>query len=332
MRVLVIGAGRMGELRATDLAADERVTEVIIANRSRERAQALADRVGGQVVDLDSVANVDADAAVLTTASTSHADLLDALIPRGAPILCEKPIALTIEDTDRVIQRAEACGTLVQVGFQRRFDPGFVRARHAIETGAMGTIYAIHALSHDHRPSTVEFMSDAGDIFVDLLVHDLDLVQWLTGSAVQTVYATVAVRVHEQYGQRADGIRDGDVALVHAVLVDGTHVAITGTRHDPVGHDVRMEIFGSADSVAVGLTGRTPLHPCDGDLLLDRDPYQGFVDRFRPAFLAETTAFLDAATGVIPNPCTMAQARSALLAAVSCSESAACGLPVSVPT
>ena len=330
MRVLVIGAGRMGALRAADLATDERVEEIVIANRSRDRADVLAREVGGTAVPLEAIPDVEAEAIVLTTASTSHADLLLELLTRGTPILCEKPIALTLDDTDRVIAAAHAHGTLVQVGFQRRFDPGFARARAAIASGALGTTYAIHAMSHDHLPSSVEFMSGAGDIFTDLLVHDLDLVHWLTGSPIATVYATLAVRVHTQYGTRTDGVVDGDVALVHAVLADGTQVAITGTRHDPVGHDVRMEIFGSADSLAMGLTSRTPLHPQDGALALDVDPFRGFVDRFRPAFHAETRAFLDTATGLIPNPCTMADARAALHAAVCCGESVARQAPVRV--
>ena len=330
MRVLVIGAGRMGVLRATDLTADERVDEVLIANRSPERAEELAARIGATVVPLSAIHDADVDALVLTTASTSHADLLIDLLGSGRPILCEKPVALTLADTDRVIAAANASGSLVQVGFQRRFDPGFVRARAAIASGRLGRTYAIHAMSHDHLPSSVEFMSGAGDIFTDLIVHDLDLVHWLTGSRIASVYATLAVREHDQYGQRTDGVVDGDVALVHAVLADGTQVAITGTRHDPIGHDVRMEIFGSADSLAMGLTARTPLHPQDGDLALDVDPYRGFVDRFRPAFRAETRAFVDATLGLIPNPCTMADARAALHAAVCCGESVARQLPVRV--
>ena len=233
-------------------------------------------------------------------------------------------------DTDRLIELIDTHHTMVQVGFQRRFDPEVVAAKARIDAGELGTLYAMHAFSHDHQPSSPEFMSQAGDIFADLLVHDFDLIAWLMGSPIERVFASLDVREHTQYGARADGLPDGDVAMVHAVLANGVQVAISGTRHDPVGHDVHMEVFGSADSITVGVNQRTPLHAVHGGLTMGVNPYVGFVDRFRAAFAAETASFIHTVSNAGPSLCPATDARRAFQVAQACSHSAATGQPVTI--
>ena len=151
----------------------------------------------------------------------------------------------------------------------------------------------------------------------------------MTGEDIDSVYATSAVRVHEQYAAH----HDADATLIQLVTTGGVQVSISGTRHDPVGHDVRMEILGSRDSLAVGLNSRTPLHavdphPIEGGLPLAVRPYTGFVDRFREAFRHETGEFIRFVRGEIGNPCPPDSAREALRAAIACETSVAEGRPV----
>lgn len=334
MRILVVGAGRMGALRAQDLAADGRVGQVLVTNRTPDRAAQVAAVVGGTAVAWCDLARVaaQADAVVVAPATAAHAEVLDAVLPLGRPVLCEKPVATTVDGTLRAVARAAGHGTAVQVGFQRRFDAGLRAAHGLASTGALGTLYALRLLSHDHEPSSPEFIATSGGIFRDLAVHDLDLVAWLTGSPVATVHATVAVREHRRFDVRhpsaAGPVPDGDVALVHAVTASGVQVSLHEARHDPRGHDVRAELYGSADSVATGLGARTPLRPLDG-APLGSDPYGGFVDRFRDAFRAETAAFVGLVGGG-PNPCPPQAAVDALRAAVACELSVLRGGPVEV--
>lgn len=344
MRVLVVGAGRMAALRAEDLVADPRVDAVSVTNRSAAGARQLAARYGLDVVAHDRLAAAAgaADAVVVACATAAHAEVLDAVLPTGRPVLCEKPLALTLADTVRLADLAARSGSPVQVGFQRRFDPALRAVRERVADGRAGTLYAIRALSHDHRPAEPGFIAPSGGIFRDLLVPDLDLVAWLTGSPVATVHATVAVRHHRQYAVHhrttAGPVPDGDVALVHAVTASGVPVSIHGARHDALGHDVRVEVLGSADSLSAGLTGRTPLHAVDpvapgGTTARSGDdgpaPYDGFVDRFREAFRAETAAFVDLAGGGPPR-CPAPAAVAALRAAVACEWSVLRGGPVRV--
>jgi myo-inositol 2-dehydrogenase/D-chiro-inositol 1-dehydrogenase len=326
MRILVLGAGRMGAIRVEDLAADPRVDEVLVANRTESRAAGLAARFGAVHVPWTDATASGADATVVAVGTDAHGSLLDEVLQQGRPVLCEKPIALTLRGTQHAIDLAERNGTALQIGFQRRFDPAIREVHDRIRDGRVGVLYSMTMTAHDHTPSPREFIAGSGGIFRDMHVHDLDLVRWLAGAEVETVYATKAVRAQHQYAE----FDDADVSTILAVTSNGIQVLISGTRHDALGQDVRLEVHGSLDSVSAGLNHRTPLHALEGDLGLGTDRYTGFVDRFRDAFREETGAFVSLARGESGNACPPDSALESLRIAVACEESVTRGGPVRV--
>jgi myo-inositol 2-dehydrogenase/D-chiro-inositol 1-dehydrogenase len=315
MRIAVIGAGRMGAIRAEDLISGG--AEVTIFNRRDSAAQELAQKLNCSSAEYLDLLKLDFDGYVVATATNSHIGILDQLIPLGKPILCEKPISLTVEETDLVIEKCAKFGTEIQVGFQRRFDPPISQAAKKVSSGQVGTLYAMHMYAHDHQPSSLEFLVGSGSIYRDLHVHDFDLIRWITQSEIAKVYATQAVREHQQYAKH----NDADVSLISLTTESGVQVAITGTRHNPVGHDVRFEVFGSKDSIAVGLNLKTPIHDIEGEIGFSSIRYSGFIERFRQAFTEESQAFIQFIAGKTANPCPPINARQALRVAVACEES-----------
>lgn len=324
MKIAVIGSGRMGAIRAEDLLADG--ADVTIFNRRDSSADELAKKLSCSAGKYADIYTETFDGYVVATATNAHVEILNSLLPLGKPILCEKPISLTVEETDEVISTAAKFGTQIQVGFQRRFDPPIAAAAAKIASGEVGTLYTMHMIAHDHQPSTLEFLEGSGSIYRDLHVHDFDLIRWITQSEVAKVYATQAVREHQQYAK----YNDADVSLISLTTVSGVQVAITGTRHDPVGHDVRIEIFGSKDSLAVGLNRKTPIHDIEGEMNFDPVRYKGFIERFREAFTKESQAFHQFTKGEIANPCPPKFAREALRVAIACEESIKSGSAVSL--
>lgn len=326
MRVLVMGAGRMGAIRVEDLASDSRVTEVLVTNRSAERAAELAAQWGATTVPWDAASTAGADAIVVTVGTDAHEAALLTVLPLGLPVLCEKPIAMTLGQTESVIALAQTSGSRLQIGFQRRFDDSIRAVHDRISRGQIGTLYSLTLTARDIFPSPREFIAGSGGIFRDLHVHDFDLVRWLTGDDIDTVFATTAVREHMDYRD----FDDADVSSVIAVTSSGVQVIIGGARHDARGHDVRLEAFGSKDSVAAGLNSRTPLRTIENDLPFSADPYHGFVDRFRDAFRHETHSFISFALGEIDNPCPPDSALESLRVAIACEQSVASRVAVRV--
>jgi myo-inositol 2-dehydrogenase/D-chiro-inositol 1-dehydrogenase len=318
MRIAVIGAGRMGAIRAEDLLSGG--AEVTIFNRRDNVANELAKKLNCSSAEYEDLLKIDFDGYVVATATNSHIAILDELIPLG------KPISLTVEETDSVIDKCAKFGTEIQVGFQRRFDPPISQAANKVSSGEVGTLYAMHMYAHDHQPSTLEFLEGSGSIYRDLHVHDFDLVRWITQSEIAKVYATQAVREHQQYAK----YNDADVSLISLTTESGVQVAITGTRHNPIGHDVRFEVFGSKDSIAVGLNLKTPIHDIEGEIAFSAVRYSGFVERFRQAFAQESHAFIKFVDGKTANPCPPINARQALRVAIACEESISSGAAIKV--
>ena len=325
MRIAVLGTGRMGAYRAEWLARHSSVERVLVGSRDPARAEAVARAAGGDGGSVEDVLGERLDAVVVSSSTGEHAAQIAAVAELRVPILCEKPIAMTLADTRRALDVAARAGATLQVSFQRRFDPGFAEARRLAADGSLGTLYCLHLTSHDHEPSPERYVPTSGGIFRDLLVHDFDVARWLTGSEVERVYATGAARKWERFARHGDV----DTAAVVLIMEEGLPVLVSGTRHDPRGYDFRAELFGSDDSIAVGLDERTPLRSVErtGPEPAS-DPYRGFLDRFAGAFDAELRAFLELVEGRRANPCPGEEALAALRVAVACDRSLAERRPV----
>ncbi len=310
MRIAVLGTGRMGTFRAAWLRAHPDVEEVLVGS------------LGAGTVD----AALDArpDAVVIASATTDHAAQIRACAERGLPMLCEKPIALTLHETRAAL---DVAGDRLQVAFERRFDPGFAEARRLVDAGALGTLYSVRMIAFDHEPSPEHFIPGSGGIFRDMHIHDFDAARWLTGREVEQVYAIGTVRRWERFAKHGDV----DTAAVVLTMDDGLPVVISGSRHDPRGYDSRAKLLGSEDSIAVGLDARTPLRPVGPSAPAPAaDPHTAFLERFAAAFDAELRAWLEFVRGERENPCPGEAALHALRVAVACDRSRADGRPVAV--
>ena len=307
----------MGAIRVEDLVADSRVAEVLITNRDEAKARDLAATWGATALAWDQATESVADAIVVAVGTDAHDHILSGVLPQGIPVLCEKPIALTLDETASAIELAHSSGSALQIGFQRRFDDAIRGVYDTIQSGAIGTFYSMTMASRDHTPSHKDFIPGSGGIFRDLHVHDFDLVRWLTGSEIASVFATKQVREYQDYAE----FDDADVSTIALTTVSGVQVVITGARHDATGHDVRLEAFGSKDSVSAGLNARTPIRTMEGDLGVNTNPYTGFVDRFRDAFRQETASFVSLAAGEIENPTPPESALESLRVAIACEKS-----------
>ncbi|MFV8128530.1 Gfo/Idh/MocA family oxidoreductase [Streptomyces syringium] len=329
MRIGLLGAGRIGTFHATALAHTEGVDALVIADADPARAAALAERVGARAATTAALtaeaALADVDAVVITAATAAHADLITAAARKGLPTFCEKPVALDLDRTVRALREVEAAGTLLQMGFQRRFDAGFRAAREALRAGRLGRVHTIRAVTSDAAPPPAEFLPLSGGLIRDCLVHDFDTVRWLTGREVVEVYARGTDNGAAFF--RAAG--DVDTAAVLLTLDDGTLVTATATRYNGAGYDVRMELSGERDQWVVGLDDRTPMTSAEpGGPGAPVRPWGGFLERFDAAYRAELAAFVRAARGEVPNPCSGGEGLRALVVAEACELSRREGRPV----
>ncbi|MFH8369347.1 Gfo/Idh/MocA family oxidoreductase [Streptomyces sp. NPDC018031] len=330
MRVAVLGVGRLGAFHATTLHAHPDVTELLIADADPARAAGTARRLGAParaVPSVDAAFAAAPDAVVIATATAAHPGLIRRAAGAGLPAYCEKPVATGLPETVRAVRAVGEAGTVLQMGFQRRFDRGYAAARQAVRTGRLGRLHTIRAVTSDMAPPPPEFVPLSGGLYRDCVIHDADAIRWITGRDIAEVYALGTDRGAESF--RSAG--DVDTAAALFTLDDGTLATVTATRYNGAGYDVRMELAGTVGQIAVGLDTRTPLTSVEpGAAPGPAEPWAGFLDRFALAYRAEIGAFLDVVRGTRPNPCDGREALTALLVAEACESSRRERRPVTV--
>ena len=301
MRIGLIGAGRIGRLHARLLCATPGVDGLVVADAVPERAGEVAAQAGATAAGSIEEALDRVDAVVIAAATDAHAGLIRQALARGLPTFCEKPLAKDLADTLAVAGEIERSGIPFQLGFQRRFDAGYREARRLIDSGELGTLYVVRLAGHDPAPPHESYIPASGGLFRDLSIHDFDALRWLTGSEVVEVYAdgnVLGFPVFARYG-------DVDTAVATLRLESGTLAILTAARHDPRGYDVRDEIFGSRDSVAVGLGPMTPMRSVEPGVPPPPGPvWPDFLVRFENAYRAELAAFVGVASGEAASACT----------------------------
>jgi len=316
MRIGLAGVGRIGAFHAETLRDLDVVDEVVVADAFPEAARAVADRLGvGYAPDVEALLASGIDGFVITTATPAHAPLLRRGLELGIPTFCEKPVAATLDETIELTRLADMAETPVHVGFQRRFDTGYRNAKAAVESGELGFIHTIRAATHDQSPPHAGYIPTSGGIFRDCNVHDFDVLRFVTGREVETVYATGANKGAPFFAEA------GDVDSAAAVLTldDGTLVLVSSTRYNGGGHDVRMEVHGEKGAVSVGLDDSLAFRSAEEGVNFPHGPQKwSFMERFLPAYRAELTAFAGVARGDDPSPCTVADALAAFRVAEAC--------------
>ncbi|GAB3137286.1 Gfo/Idh/MocA family oxidoreductase [Micromonospora sonneratiae] len=313
MRIALLGAGRIGTAHAANLHVHREVSQLIIVDPEVGRARAAAEALDAAYTDdVEAAFATGPDAVVIATPTATHADLILRAIAAGIPVFCEKPVAMTVRQTVDVARRVAESGVPVQIGFQRRFDAGYLAARAALQAGEVGTLHRLHLVTGDPAPPHADYIPLSGGIFRDCHIHDFDIARWLTGADVVEVYATGANRGAAFFAE-AD---DVDTATTILTFTDGTLATVQGSRYNGAGYDVRVELAGTLATYVVGLDPRSPLRSAEPGVTAPVEPaWPDFWHRFRPAYAAEIAAFVDVVAGRTASPCTVDEALEALYVA-----------------
>ena len=327
LHVGVVGVGRIGSFHVRTLLSLEGVGAVTVVDTDHARAHSVAGQFGASMTETpEALIERAVDAIVIATTTAQHASLLRLAARAGVPAFCEKPVALDPATMDDVMGEVARAGILVQVGYQRRFDAGYRAARAAVLHGPVGTLLAVRAATHDPFPPAEEYIAVSGGIFRDLLIHDFDAIRFVTGLDIVEVYADGAVRETAWF----DRYGDVDAAVAVLRLSGGALAIVSGARHEPLGYDVRLEIFGTGDSIVVGSDLHTPLRSVEPGAVRPAAAHRTFIDRFGAAYRSELAEFVATVREGGPSPCPLEEARSALVVSVAADRSRAERRPVAV--
>jgi myo-inositol 2-dehydrogenase / D-chiro-inositol 1-dehydrogenase len=309
MRIGLAGVGRIGAFHAATLKAVPEIDTLVVADAVPARAREVAAALGVESVDSpEALFDAGIDGLVIAAATSAHAALVVAGVEAGLPTFCEKPVAHDVDGTLAVLSKVEGSDVPVHVGFQRRFDAGYVVARDAVQSGSLGWIHSMRSITCDATPPPAAYIATSGGFFRDCSVHDFDSIRWVSGREVREVYAVGANRGADFFAAAGDV----DAAAVVLTLDDDTFALVSGSRYNARGYDVRLEVLGSQDSICAGLDDKLPLRSAQAGVSFPAAvPFGGFLDRFHDAYVAELTAFADIVAGRARPTCTVADALEA---------------------
>ncbi|GLY16532.1 inositol 2-dehydrogenase [Kineosporia sp. NBRC 101677] len=288
LRVGVIGAGAMGADHVRTITSSvpaARVTAVF--DPDAERAAAAAQPAGARVAGAADELIGEVDAVVIASPDFTHAGLTVACLGAGRPVLCEKPLAVSAADAWQVVEAEQRVGRrLVQVGFMRRYDPGFADLRRAVGEGSVGQVRLIHAV---HRNASNATSTDDAGLITGSMVHELDILPWLVQSPI------AAIRVESPVRQ---GFRDPQLATVW--LRNGVMASVEVFVNAGYGYDVRCEAVGTLGTLS--LAASSPVSSRIAGIE-GRVVRSDFVAHFADAYRAELGAWaLAAAAGTATGP------------------------------
>jgi predicted dehydrogenase len=231
----------------------------------------------------------DIDAVVITTPTSTHAQVIKDAAMAGKHIFSEKPLALTLEMCDEAIAAARKAGVKLQLGFMRRFDAAYALAKKKIDEGAIGQPVVFHAISRDVSRTTLKFAhrANSGGMIMDMGVHDFDMARWMMGSEVVRVQTEGDCLVYPELKD----VGDIDNALINLRFANNAVGNISLSRNATFGYDIRTEVLGSEGVLQIGSLQQTPT------LVMTRqgithDTIPGFMERFGDAYAAEIRAFV----------------------------------------
>ncbi|MGI5468849.1 Gfo/Idh/MocA family protein [Streptomyces sp. CA-132043] len=328
MKLGLVGTGRIGAFHAETLKGVPGVHEIVVADADTARARELADKLDVRAATtIEDMYADGVDGVVITAATSAHAALIHQALDRGVPVFCEKPVALDVPGTLSVVERAGHSPAPVQIGFQRRFDAGYNATRDALRAGELGWLHTLRACTSDRTPPPAAYIPTSGGLFRDCSIHDFDILRWLTGREVVSVFAQGANKGEPFF---ADG-DDVDTCAALLRFDDDTLATVTATRYNGAGHDVRLEVCGSKGARFVGLDDRAPMPTAEATLSWQQaTPYATFMERFHAAYVTELTTFTEVVAGRAENPCPAADALEALYIAEACERSRRTGEPVAL--
>ena len=293
INIAVAGLGRIGKIHLKNLARNFSEIRVVAAMDVFDDSKAIADEFNVPVFvkTFDELLAVpDLDAVVICSPTDTHADYVVKAARAGKQIFCEKPLDLSLERVQEVLEVVKETGVSLMLGFNRRFDPEFKKIKVLVESDAVGDPHIIKITSRDPGPPPLSYIKVSGGMFLDMTIHDFDMARYISGKKVKEVFARAAVKVDPEIGQAGDV----DTAVITLTFEDDSMAVIDNCRKAAYGYDQRLEVFGSKGMAQAennfpnnhklytetGVSGDLPLH--------------FFLERYDASYNQEIREFIDA--------------------------------------
>ena len=292
-KIGIVGFGRIGRIHFNTVKKLQNVEIVAVADPFADQMTDVFDQYGVEHYSDDFneiINNSEIDTVFICSPTDTHAEIAIAAAKAGKDIFCEKPIDLNIQRVEEVLEEVKSAGVAFQVGFNRRFDPNFVKAKNAALAGDVGEVHVIKITSRDPEAPPLSYVKSSGGIFVDMTIHDFDMARFLAGSEPAQIYAVGDALINQDIIQ----YDDIDTAIILITFENGAMAVIDNSRQAAYGYDQRIEVFGSKGMVKCENNTPTQTTLFTNDGVVNDKPLYFFLERYQRSFEEELAAFFGA--------------------------------------
>jgi myo-inositol 2-dehydrogenase/D-chiro-inositol 1-dehydrogenase len=288
INIALLGAGRMGQLHYQNLLKIPEVNLCYVYDPflNSSHAQRFDEKL--LATDLSVILkDKSLQACIIATPSTTHVEYVQTCAEHGKDIFCEKPISFDLKILARLQSLVEKSGIKLQVGFNRRFDPGFAKIAELVADNSIGKIHLLKITNRDPKRPDLNFVKDSGGLFFDFNIHDFDALKFITGLSITEVHAVGDALIQPELKK----FNDIDTALISLKLSNGAFAIIDCSRETGYGYDQRLEVFGERGMLSLPNSTTTSVVTMkNGGQQSEAIPYS-FVERFATSYFNELRAF-----------------------------------------
>ena len=303
MRIALLGCGRIGRMHAGNLARHHGVSLATVHDIHRPSAEDVAASHGVPVAGSaeEIFSSPDVDAVLVASTTETHVGYIEMAVASGKPVLCEKPIDLDLARVNTCAEHIAGTTVPIQIGFNRRFDPGHRAAWAATRNGEIGELHQVVITSRDPEMPPREYYESAGGLLRDMTIHDFDLARYMLDEEPEEVFA-VAGRMIDR--KLMDELDDFDTVMIILRTASGKQCHINNSRTAVYGYDQRVELLGTEGMLHSGNRKPHEMQRFTGTGVEAGEPYlYFFIERYQEAFMAELDVFLESIrTGSVPKP------------------------------
>ena len=294
INLAIIGFGRIGRIHAANILAAEDINLQMIVDPILDVDKILTNkgiRQSKDIGDLFDLRNI--DGVIICSPSKYHVDQIKQISQKTKNIFCEKPLGLSINEIMEAKTLVDNNKLNLHVGFNRRFDPDFSSLKMAISSGEIGDIHTIKIISRDPSPPPISYIKKSGGIFLDMTIHDFDMVKYLSGSEISEIYARGGCFIDPEI-KKANDI---DTAIINMSLKNGALAIINNSRKAVYGYDQRIEILGSKGGLKVGNKLLNGVQKGTKNGFTRANPKNFFIDRYEKSYKKEILDFIKSIKG-----------------------------------
>ncbi len=291
----IIGAGRIGKVHTTSIcnivknAKIKTIADPFMNEETDKWAKSMG--VANTTKDYKEIlADPEIDAVLICSSTNTHSPISVEAIKAGKHVFCEKPIDHDIDKIKEVIDALKDSKVKYQVGFNRRFDHNFEAVKNAVAAGKIGEPHIIKVTSRDPEPPSAEYAAVSGGMFLDMTIHDFDMVRFLAGCDAEEIYVQSAVLVDPAIGEAGDV----DTAVITIKMENGAIAVIDNSRKAVYGYDQRAEVFGSKGMVATANDTESSAVLSTAEGVTGEKPLYFFLERYMQSFAKEVNCFIEA--------------------------------------